>query len=85
MDVGRVQSFEPSCVVPDDPGEVVRGARKLTPEDVNRLREQMIARLMAEAAAPERDRLWRLATDERVRLAMRDWRISRLTRRQAHG
>lgn len=85
MDVGRVQSFEPSCVVPDDPGEVVRGARKLTPEDVARLREQMIARLMVDAGLPESDRVWRLATDERVRRAMRDWRVSRLTRSHAHA
>jgi hypothetical protein len=48
MDLGSVKSFEASCVVPDDPGEVVRGARPLCPEDRDRLREQAIARLMAE-------------------------------------
>lgn len=44
--LGRVR-FEPSCVVPDDPGMVVRGARRLTDEDRAVLREQHIARLTA--------------------------------------
>lgn len=33
MNVGRVNSFDASCVVPNDPGEVVRGSRPLTAED----------------------------------------------------
>jgi hypothetical protein len=75
MDVGFVARFEASCVVPDDPGEVVRGARPPTPEDLVRLREQMIAR-MAEAAqrAP---RATPQGVEERVRLAMKGWRADR--------
>lgn len=73
MDVGRVNSFEASCVVGDDPGEVVRGARPLTSEDAARLREQMIARLLAEAAPVELP-LRPRAVGERVRRAMLGWR-----------
>ena len=47
-DLGIVKSFEASCVVPDDPGEVVRRARPLCQEDRERLREQAIARLLAD-------------------------------------
>jgi hypothetical protein len=77
MDVGRVNAFEASCVVPDDPGEVVRGARPLTPEDASRLREQMIARLVAQASPANTMVLRpRVVTEvsERVRLAMAGWR-----------
>ncbi len=73
MDVGRVNSFEASCVVQDDPGEIVRGSRPLTAEDVVRLREQMITRLVAQASSPTPLPRWR-AIDERVRLAMKGWR-----------
>jgi hypothetical protein len=76
MDVGFVTRFEPSCVVPDDPGEVVRGARPLTPEDLARLREQMIARL-SEAASQRTPRSSPTGVEERVRLAMKGWRTSR--------
>ena len=48
MDLGIVRSFEASCVVPDDPGEVVRRARPLCQEDRERLREQAIAKLLAD-------------------------------------
>ena len=48
MDLGIIRSFEASCVVPDDPGEVVRRARPLCQEDRERLREQAIARLLAD-------------------------------------
>ncbi len=80
MDVGRVNSFEASCIVPDDPGEVVRGARPLTPEDVVRLREQMIVRLTTEAAVAGTEPRWPRDLDERVRHAMRGWRASRPAR-----
>jgi len=73
MDVGRVNSFEASCVVQEDPGEIVRGSRPLTAEDVVRLREQMITRLVAQATLPTPLPRWR-AVDERVRLAMKGWR-----------
>jgi len=73
MDAGRVNSFEASCVVQDDPGEIVRGSRPLTPEDVVRLREQMITRLLAQSTSPTPPPRWR-AVDERVRLAMKGWR-----------
>lgn len=74
MDVGWVTSFEPSCVVPDDPGEVVRGARPLTAEDAERLREQMIARLVRTATAPAGAAAWPSDVEVRVRWAMRGWR-----------
>lgn len=48
MDLGTVRSFEAACVVPDDPGEVVRGARPTSSLDRERMREQAITRLMAE-------------------------------------
>jgi hypothetical protein len=76
MDVGFVTRYEPSCVVPDDPGEVVRGARPPTPEDLVRLREQMIARL-AESAARRAPRPAPQGVEERVRLAMKGWRANR--------
>lgn len=75
MDVGWVTSFEPSCVVPDDPGEVVRGARPMTAEDVDRLREQMINRLLQPATpAPAGSAARVSAVEVRVRWAMRGWR-----------
>jgi hypothetical protein len=73
MDVGRVNSFEASCIVQDDPGEVVRGARPLTAEDAARLREQMIARLLAHSAPVSVGPRPR-GLDERVRIAMTGWR-----------
>ena len=44
-------SFEPSCVVPDDPGEVVRGAQPLDETARRQLREQAIARMTYDADA----------------------------------
>ena len=73
MNVGRVNSVEASCVVQDDPGEIVRGSRPLTAEDRVQLREQMIARLVSQSAASNPPPRWR-AVDERVRLAMKGWR-----------
>jgi len=73
MNVGRVNSFEASCVVPDDPGEVVRGSRPLTAEDRVQLREQMIARLVSQSTTSNPAPRWR-EVDERVRLAMKGWR-----------
>jgi hypothetical protein len=75
MDHGRVLSFEASCVVPDDPGEVVRGARPLTAEDAVRLREQMIVRLLAQAGRPPSAPA--VPASEQVRRAMRDWQATR--------
>ncbi len=49
--------YEPSCVVPDDPGEVVRHAGPLDEPARRQLLEQHIARLLyqaAPAAAPAR-------------------------------
>lgn len=43
--------FDPGCVVPDDPGEVVRHARPADEHDRGRIREQQIARLQPDAAA----------------------------------
>ncbi len=74
MDVGRVNSYEASCVVQDDPGEIVRGARPLTAEDAVRLREQMIARLLAQSEVPRRVAARQSPLDERVRIAMSGWR-----------
>lgn len=48
LGLGSVRSFEPGCVVPDDPGEVVRGARPISLQDRERMREQHISRLMAD-------------------------------------
>lgn len=76
MNVGRVNSFEASCVVQEDPGEIVRGARPLTAEDTVRLREQMIARLLAQSSALRPTPRWQ-AVDERVRLAMKGWHPGR--------
>ena len=47
LDMGRASTFEARCVVDDDPGDVVRGARPITAEDLDRMREQGIARLLA--------------------------------------
>lgn len=44
-------TFEPSCVMPDDPGEVVTHAHPTTDEDRSRVREQQLARLQADPAA----------------------------------
>lgn len=73
MDHGCVRSFEASCVVPEDPGEVVRGARPLTAEDAARLREQMIVRLVAQAGRPRITPYAAGALGDKVRRAMRDW------------
>lgn len=77
MDVGRVSSFEPRCVVPDDPGEVVRGARPITPEDRVRMREQTIVRLLAHHRAEFPARLAERPVRDRVRAAMAGWNASR--------
>jgi hypothetical protein len=47
-ELGSVSSFERACIVPDDPGEVVRGAKPISSHDRDRMREQHIARLMAD-------------------------------------
>lgn len=43
--------YEPSCVVPDDPGEIVRHARPLDEHARQQLLEQHIARLLCQAPA----------------------------------
>lgn len=48
VELGRVHSFEAACIVPDDPGEVVRGAKPISAADRDRMREQHIARLLAD-------------------------------------
>jgi hypothetical protein len=48
FELGSVSSFEPACIVPDDPGEVVRGAKPISSDDRERMREQHISRLMAD-------------------------------------
>lgn len=78
MDVGRVSSFEPRCVVPDDPGEVVRGARPISGEDRVRMREQTIARLMARHREESPTRVVERSVQDRVRVAMAGWRVSRV-------
>lgn len=40
--------YEPSCVVPDDPGEVVRHARPITDADRAAIHEQYIQQLVAQ-------------------------------------
>lgn len=67
-DLGSVKSFEASCVVPDDPGEVVRGARPATKDDVEIMaaqrRERQIAAMRYDpVAVAERER--RIAIAER--------------------
>ena len=47
-ELGSVSSFEPGCVVADDPGEVVRSAKPISAHDRDRMREQHISRMMAE-------------------------------------
>ena len=47
-ELGSVHSFEAACIVPDDPGEVVRGAKPISAHDRDRMREQHIARMMAD-------------------------------------
>lgn len=78
-DIGRVTSFEAGCVVDDDPGEVVRGARPTTVEDRNRMREQNIARLLAEHLADAPARAAARPVQDRVRVAMADWRVRHLS------
>lgn len=78
MDVGCVSSFEARCVVPDDPGEVVRGARPITPEDRVRMREQAIVRLLARHRAEFPVRLADRSVRDRVRAAMAGWHASRV-------
>ena len=73
MNLGCVRSFEASCVVPEDPGEVVRGARPLTAEDAAQLREQMIVRLVAQAKRPHLPLYAAGALGDQVRRALRDW------------
>lgn len=48
VELGSVSSFEAACIVPDDPGEVVRGAKPISAGDRERMREQHISRLMAD-------------------------------------
>ncbi len=48
VELGSVRSFEPGCVVADDPGEVVRSAKPISAHDRDRMREQHISRMMAE-------------------------------------
>lgn len=43
--------FEPSCVVPDDPGEIVRHAAPPDARALDMLREQRLARLTFDPAA----------------------------------
>ena len=78
MDVGCVNSFEARCVVPEDPGEVVRGARPITAEDRARMREQAILRLMARHRAEFPARLADRPVRDRVRVAMAGWRLGRV-------
>ena len=47
-ELGSVRSFEPGCVVADDPGEVVRSAKPISAADRDRMREQHISRLLAD-------------------------------------
>jgi len=78
MDVGCVSSYEPRCVVPDDPGEVVRGARPITPEDRVQMREQAIVTLLARHRTEFPVRLPDGPLRDRVRAAMAGWRTSRV-------
>lgn len=78
MDVGCVSSYEPRCVVPDDPGEVVRGARPITPEDRVRMREQAIVRLVAHHRAEFPLRMAERPVRDRVRAAMAGWHAGRV-------
>ncbi len=48
VELGSVRSFEPGCVVADDPGEVVRSAKPISAHDRDQMREQHISRMMAE-------------------------------------
>lgn len=50
-ELGPVRAIESSCIVPDDPGEVVRGARPIDDQARARIREQQIARLTYDPAA----------------------------------
>ena len=77
-DVGCVSSYEARCVVPDDPGEVVRGARPITSEDRVRMREQAIIRLLARHRAEFPARVTERPVRDRVRAAMAGWRSSRI-------
>jgi hypothetical protein len=57
MELGSVRSFEAACVVPEDPGEVVRGARPTSSQDRERMREQTISRMMADYRRQKSGRL----------------------------
>jgi len=48
VELGSVRSIEAACIVADDPGEVVRGAKPISAADRDRMREQHIARLLAD-------------------------------------
>ena len=48
VELGSVRSIEAACIVADDPGEVVRGAKPISAADRDRMREQHIARMMAD-------------------------------------
>lgn len=58
--------FDPGCVVPDDPGEVVRHAAPLDATARQAIREQQIARMTYDAAA---------VRAREVRLAMASGRV----------
>lgn len=49
--LGPITAITASCVVEDDPGEVVRGARPLDDQARAQLREQAIARLTRDPVA----------------------------------
>ena len=48
VELGSVRSIEATCIVADDPGEVVRGAKPISAADRERMREQHISRLLAD-------------------------------------
>ena len=48
VELGSVRSIEAACIVADDPGEVVRGAKPISAADRDRMREQHISRLLAD-------------------------------------
>lgn len=63
--------FDPGCVVPDDPGEVVRHAAPLDATARQAIREQQIARLTRDDAA-------RLARERRI--AIEQGRVTEIRR-----
>lgn len=66
-------AFEPSCVVEDDPGEVVRHAAPLDAQAAAQMREQQIARLRYDPDAVQaRER--RIALERGKVREIRRWR-----------